>query len=104
MTALELRRVDGGIEVPVLVQPRAARDQVGGTHGGALRVRVNAPAIEGRANDAVRKALARALGVRPAAVQVITGERERRKHLRVEGDPSGLEARLRELEQGEQPV
>lgn len=70
----------------VRVQPRAARDEVVGWRAdGALAVRVAAPPVEGAANAAVGALLARALGVRGGAVEVVHGARGRDKLVRVTG-------------------
>jgi uncharacterized protein (TIGR00251 family) len=94
---LDFRWVDGALELFVLVRPRSAREEVGGSHGGALCVRVHAPPVSGEANDAVRRAVARVLGVRPAAVRLVSGQRGRRKRLRIEGLDQRVEDTLREL-------
>jgi uncharacterized protein YggU (UPF0235/DUF167 family) len=70
---------------------------VGGLHGDALQVRVQAPPAEGRANAAVCEAVAHALELRPRAVELVAGTRGRRKRLRVVGDPDTLCARLTAL-------
>jgi hypothetical protein len=93
----ELRDVDGGVELWVHVQPRASRDAVGGAHGGALRVKVRAPAEDGRANEAVCRALAEALGVRRAAVELVAGATARRKRVRIAGVARELRARVEAL-------
>jgi uncharacterized protein (TIGR00251 family) len=67
------------------VQPRAARDEIVAWQGDALRMRVSAPPVEGEANAAVAKVLARALGVAPSTVAVVRGERARDKVVRVAG-------------------
>jgi len=70
----------------VRVQPRARRDAIVGWRGdGALSVRVAAPPLDGRANASVGALLADALGLRPAAVSVVRGERSRDKVVRVAG-------------------
>jgi uncharacterized protein (TIGR00251 family) len=71
--------------VHVRVQPRAARDEIVAWEGDALRMRVSAPPVEGEANAAAAKVLARALGVAPSTVAVVRGERSRDKVLRVAG-------------------
>jgi uncharacterized protein len=80
-----VREVDGGVVVAVHVQPRAGRTQIAGRHGDALRIRVAAPPVEGRATEAARLALAEALGVAPPTVTLVTGESSRLKRFRVEG-------------------
>ncbi|MEU4803287.1 DUF167 domain-containing protein [Actinosynnema sp. NPDC023587] len=78
----------------VRVKPGARRDVVGGRWDGAnLVVAVAAPAVEGKANDAVRRALAEAFGVRRQDVRIVRGERGRDKL--VELDPAPVDARER---------
>ena len=71
--------------VHVRVQPRAAREEIVGWQDDALRVRVSAPPVEGEANTAVRRLVARALGVAPSTVALVRGERSRDKLVRVAG-------------------
>ena len=71
--------------VPVRVQPRASRDEIVGWRDDALRVRVTAPPVEGEANAAVRRLVARALGVAPSTVALVRGDRSRDKLVRVAG-------------------
>jgi uncharacterized protein (TIGR00251 family) len=66
---------------------------VGGCHGDALVVRVQAPAAQGRANEAVVRALAASFGVRQRAVRIVSGATARQKVVEVEGDDAELEAR-----------
>lgn len=81
--------------VTVHVQPRAGTTAIAGRHGDALRVRVAAPAVEGRATEAARQVLAAALGVPPRAVHLVAGERSRHKRFRVDAvDARAAAARL----------
>jgi hypothetical protein len=75
--------------VRVLVRPRAARDELAGEHDGAIVVRVTAPPVEGRANDAVRKLIAKRLGVARGRVEIVRGQRSREKVVRVSGLDEG---------------
>lgn len=79
----------------VRVKPGAKREAVGGSHGDALVVAVTAPAVEGKANEAVRKALAKAFGVRRQDVTIVTGERGRDKIVDVPAAPGRLQELLR---------
>lgn len=71
--------------VTVRVVPRAARGEILGERGGRLLIKVTAPPLEGRANDAVCRLLAKAVGVGVSRVQVVRGERARDKTLRIDG-------------------
>lgn len=71
------------------------RDAIEGWQGDILRVRVAAPAIDGRANAALLRLVAHAAGVAPSRVQIIAGEKARQKRLAVEGlTQAELESRL----------
>ena len=77
------------------VSPNAARSEVVGWRGDALRVRVNAPPANGEANSAVVDTLARYLGVRPRDVVIVRGHGSRDKVARVQGiDASALRGRM----------
>lgn len=69
----------------VRVQPRARKDEIGGERDGALMVRVTAPPVEGKANDAVRKLLAKRLGIAPGRVSVVRGATGRDKLVEIDG-------------------
>jgi uncharacterized protein (TIGR00251 family) len=71
--------------VAVRVQPRATRDEISGERDGALVVRVTAPPVEGKANEAVRTLLAKRLGVARGRVKVVRGASSRDKLVEVEG-------------------
>jgi uncharacterized protein (TIGR00251 family) len=88
----DLYRVnEGHVVIQVHVQPGAGRTAVVGRHGDALKVKVAAPPAEGRANDAVVALLAETLGVKPAAVSVVSGATSRSKRIRVDGvDPESV--------------
>jgi uncharacterized protein (TIGR00251 family) len=71
--------------IAVRLTPRGGRDAIDGWDGDVLRARVAAPAAEGRANDALVRLLARALGVAPSNVQMIAGRQSRVKMFEIEG-------------------
>jgi uncharacterized protein len=76
---------DDGVLLSVRAQPRASRNEVLGEHGGALKVAVTAPPEDGRANAAVAKTLAKALGIPKSRVTLISGGTSRNKVFRVQG-------------------
>jgi uncharacterized protein (TIGR00251 family) len=79
----------------VRVKPGARREVVGGRHGDALVVAVRAPAVEGKANAAVCKALAKAFGIHRRDVTIVAGERGRDKVIEVPDAPDRLDELLR---------
>ncbi|MCW2639091.1 MAG: hypothetical protein JWP76_1397 [Dactylosporangium sp.] len=87
--------------IVVRVKPGSSRTRVGGCHPGphgpALVVAVNAPAVDGRATEAARRALAEALGLRTAAVTLRTGAASRDKLFTVDQPPADLAERVRRL-------
>ncbi len=65
--------------------PNAPRDEVAGWLGDALKVKVHAPALEGRANDALLEFLADKLGVHRRDVTLVRGDKSRHKVVRIAG-------------------
>ena len=92
------------LAVPVRVRPGAGRNRVGGRyegpHGAALIVAVGAPAVEGKATEAVRRALAEALGVRAADVALRLGATSRDKVFTVTRAGDEVAGRLAVLRDG----
>lgn len=84
----------------IRVRPGASRTMVGGRRGDALTVAVTAPAVDGRANEAVRSALAVAFGVRLRQVQIVAGGRGRDKVVEIEPAPPGAAEMLADLLDG----
>jgi len=76
---------NGAVTFSVKVVPRASKNQIAGVEGDAIKVRLNAPPVEGKANDALIAFLADALGVRRAQIEIVTGHTSRRKVVRVRG-------------------
>jgi len=75
--------------------PNAPRDEVCGWLGDALKVKVRAPALEGRANDALLEFLADRLGLPRSTVQLLQGAKSRRKVVRITGlDSAEVRRRL----------
>jgi uncharacterized protein (TIGR00251 family) len=69
----------------VRVQPRSRSDMLAGLRDGVVIVRVTAPPLDGRANDAVCQLLAGVLGVRSSCLTILRGERGRDKVIAIDG-------------------
>jgi uncharacterized protein (TIGR00251 family) len=76
---------DGRVIVEVHVQPRAARSAVVGLHDGRLKVALQAPPVDGAANQALVALFAELLGVTRAQVALVRGEKSRQKTLGISG-------------------
>ena len=77
------RQKDGTVLIDVHVMPNAALTQIQGLHDGALRVRLHAPPVDGKANLALQAWLAQTLGIPKSAVELLRGASARRKQLRI---------------------
>jgi uncharacterized protein (TIGR00251 family) len=75
----------GTVIFAVRVQPRASKDEIAGEMAGTLKIRLQAPALEGRANEALIEFLAELLKTPKAAVRILNGERSRIKRLEILG-------------------
>jgi uncharacterized protein (TIGR00251 family) len=87
--------VPGTLRLRVI--PNARRDDVVGEYGDTVKIKIAAPALEGKANEAIRGFLAERLGVSVRAVEFVSGEKSRDKVVAVEG-LNGGELRRRLLE------
>jgi uncharacterized protein (TIGR00251 family) len=82
---LQVNEKDGIVSFAVRVQPRASRDEVVGEYQDALKIRLTAPPVDHRANEALRKLLASRLKVPLAAVRIAAGEHSRSKRVEIRG-------------------
>ena len=78
---------DGTVQLRVHVQPGAKRTEVAGVHGESLKIRLAAPALEDRANEALVAFVAERFGVARRAVTLVAGAKSREKRVEVRGSP-----------------
>jgi len=93
---------EDGVLVRIRLTPKGGRDALGGRvdlpeGGEALAARVSAPPVDGAANKALVKLVAKSFGVPKSSVEIASGETSRLKTLRVLGDADALAAKAREL-------
>jgi uncharacterized protein (TIGR00251 family) len=82
-------------ELRIRLQPRARRNEIVGEREGAVLIRVTAPPVDGKANDALCRLVAKKAGVAPSRVTVLKGHTARDKTLDVDGvDIASLRAAL----------
>lgn len=75
----------GAVRFFVRVVPRASQSSIEGTYGGALKVRIAAPPVDGAANDELVAVLAKAFGVPKSRVRVVRGASSRTKSVEIDG-------------------
>jgi uncharacterized protein len=82
---IELGERNGAVSFAVRVVVRASRDAIEGEWQGALKVRLSAPPVDNRANEALCRLLAQNLKIPVSAVRIVSGERSRTKRVEVRG-------------------
>ena len=80
-----LRETSDGLQLSVRVQPGARREAVVGIYGDALKIAIAAPAVDGKANDALIRFLATWLSVSRSQIAIVTGLTSRSKVVRITG-------------------
>ncbi len=88
-----LKESNGAVSFQVRVVPRANKSEIVGVEGAALKIRLKAPPVEGKANEALVKFLAERLAVSKSQIEILSGHTARTKVVRVRGiRPSHLQA------------
>ena len=76
---------NGSVIISVRVQPRAPRTNIVGELGGALKIRLAAPPLDGEANEELLRFLAQIFNLPRKEIEIISGEKSRNKQLRIKG-------------------
>ena len=75
------------ITLKVYLQPKASKNEIVGPYRDGLKVRVTAAPVEGRANEALLRFLAKEFGVPPSSIEIVRGHRSREKIIRIVTSP-----------------
>jgi uncharacterized protein (TIGR00251 family) len=93
-----LRNAPDGAVLEVYVQPKASRNELAGVHEDCLKIRLTAPPVEGEANKECVKFLSKILAVPKSSIEIIQGQKARRKSLLFRGASADwLRGRLNEM-------
>jgi len=76
------------IILKVYLQPKSSKNEVVGPYRDGIKIKVTAPPIEGKANEALIRLLGKELGISPSSIEIIKGHHSREKTLKVLGVPS----------------
>lgn len=87
---------DGSYVLALHIQPGAKKTGIAGLHGEALKIRLAAPPVDGKANAALIEFLAKTCGVPRSALELVSGEASRTKRVRITGADQAVLLRLAE--------
>ena len=82
---MSITAVPGGVRIQLHVQPGASKSEVAGLHGERVRLRIQSPPVDGRANEAVLDWIAAQLGVPRRTVTLVRGAKSREKTVEIAG-------------------
>ena len=80
-----LKSTSNGVLILLHLQPRASKNEIAGVHGDRLKIRLTAPPVDSKANEALRGFLAEKLGVSKNQVRIVKGEKSRKKDVAIYG-------------------
>jgi len=72
--------------VKIYLQPKASKNEMVGPYRDGIKVKVTAPPIEGKANDALIRFLSKELGISPSSIEIVKGHHSREKTLKISGN------------------
>ncbi|MDH5764052.1 MAG: DUF167 domain-containing protein [Nitrospinota bacterium] len=81
---IQIKSCREGIQFSAAIQPRASRNQILGIHNNSLKIKLTSPPVDGAANQACIKFLAKAFGISPSRVSIVKGETSRNKTIQFE--------------------
>jgi len=82
---LDIKPNKTGIQFAAAIQPRASRNEITGIHNHCLKIKLTSPPVDGAANQACIKFLAKAFGISPSRIAIVKGETNRNKTIQFEG-------------------
>ena len=91
---LKITKTNTGATFRVRVQPGASKNEIVGVQEDALKIRINAPPVKGKANKALIGFLAKELGVKKSEVEIISGHTSKIKKIKVLGEGVRIERNL----------
>ena len=91
---LGIQKTGNGVIFRIKVQPGAVKNKIVGVQGDALKIKISAPPVKGKANKALIDFLAEKLGVKKSAVEIISGHTSKIKKIKVIGEAIKIEKNL----------
>jgi uncharacterized protein (TIGR00251 family) len=96
MARVDIKELNGAVIFEVRVIPRASRTEIVGEYGGAIKIKLKSPPVDGAANEELIRILSKELGIGKADVEIISGQTSKTKRIRVQAiDAARIEAILK---------
>jgi len=86
LTLIKMVTETKSILLKIYLQPKSSKNEVVGPHRDGIKVKITVPPIEGKANEALIRFLAKELGVSPSCIEITRGQHSREKTLKISGD------------------
>ncbi len=80
-----VKKYKDGLLIKIHVQPKAKKDEIVGIQGDTLKVRIKAPPIKGKANEALQKFLSKLLKISKSSIEIVSGETSKQKSIYIKG-------------------
>ena len=94
---LSIQKIDDGVIFKVKVQPGAAKNEIVGVQGDALKIKIGAPAVKGKANKALVDFLAEKLGVKKSEIEITSGRTSKIKKIKMIGEGTKIKEKIQSL-------
>ena len=102
---LHIRETDNGAILEIRVLPRSSRCEIAGVQNGALKIKITAPPVEGKANKECIRFISDLLKIKKSAVSIIAGEKSKNKTILIAGmKPKDVEKAICKLTSGPLPL
>lgn len=89
--------MDDGVIFRIKVQPGAAKNEIMGVQGDALRIKISAPPVRGKANKALMDFLAEKLGMKKSEIEIMSGHTRRIKKIKIVGEGVKIKEKIQSL-------
>jgi hypothetical protein len=94
---LNIKKIHNGIKFQIKLIPNSSRCEILGISEGILKIKIDAPPIEGRANEKIIKFLSEILRIPKSKISIISGEKSKTKLIFVEGNPEEIEEKIKNI-------
>ncbi|MDD3013239.1 MAG: DUF167 domain-containing protein [Candidatus Gastranaerophilales bacterium] len=96
-TKFNITKLDNGIKISVRVIPGSSKCEISGLIDNSLKIKLDVPPIEGKANEKCIKFLSKLLGVPKTSIEIVSGEKSKNKILFIKGEPDKLLSKMLEI-------